>query len=76
MEQNCSTGQNSRVVAPRTGGGGELGGAGEDARRECNFSQQEETYPSDRLKGRVDNAAAGFLLLVAVAFPPLHLQPH
>jgi hypothetical protein len=23
----------------------------------------------------VDSAAAGFLLLVEVAFPPLHLQP-
>ena len=61
------------VAAPRGEGGG--GGAGDDARRECNFSQQQETYPDGRLKGWVDSAAAGFLLLVEVAFPPLHLQP-
>ena len=42
---------------------------------ECNFSQQQETYPGGRLKGGADSATAGFLLLVAVAFPPLHLQP-
>jgi hypothetical protein len=72
-----------RVVAPK--GGGERGGGkeeddeeegNEDSRRKCNFSQQQETYPVGRLKGGVDIAAARFFLLVAVAFPPLHLQPH